>query len=250
MAAAPPRARRDAVTPDDAAVSGDQGGQSGLPVVLPDGRFLRAVLPGRRDREPRARHRADQARQAPGRRHSDVRRAGGALGRVSAQADRRGLPRRGVRADRGPGGGEEARRQERGRARRHAADHRRHPDRRHAARRAAQQLSGGDRARARLVARCRAAVRARLARYFHRRVPRDGVRPPRARRRDRPHRAGRDHRVRRALWRSRARALAAHAPGDAAHPRRVRRRDRRAAARGLLCGRHHRSPSARSRGWS
>ena len=84
---------------DDAAVSGDQGGQSGLPAVLPDGRFLRAVLPGRRDREPRARHRADQARQAPRRRHPDVRRAGGALGRVSAQADRGGLPRRGVRAD-------------------------------------------------------------------------------------------------------------------------------------------------------
>ena len=113
-----------------------------------------------------------------------------------------GYPRRGVRADRGSGGGEEARRKERGAARRHAADHRRHADRGHAARCAAQQLSGGDRARARVRAGRRSAVRARRARHLDRRVPRDGVRPARARRRDRPHRAGRDHRVRRALWRS------------------------------------------------
>ena len=198
------RETRRAVDAHDAPISGDQGGQSGLPAVLPDGRFLRAVLPGRRDREPRARHRADQARQASRRRHPDVRRAGGALGRISAQADRGGLPRRGVRADRGPGRGEEARRQERGAARRHAADHRRHADRRHAARCAAQQLSRGDRARARVRAGRRGAVRARRARHLDRRIPRDGVRPPRARRRDRPHRAGRDHRVGRALWRSRA----------------------------------------------
>ena len=171
-----------------------------MPPVLPDGRFLRAVLPGRRDREPRARHRAHQARQAPGRRHPDVRRAGGALRRISAQADRGGLSRRRVRADRGSGGGKEARRKERRRARRDPADHRRHAHRRHAARCAAQQLSGGDRARARLRARRGGAVRARLSRHFDRRISRDRMRPARACGRDRAHRAGRDHRVRRALF--------------------------------------------------
>ena len=49
---------------DDGAIYRDQGGQSGLPAVLPDGRFLRIVLRGRRNRRARARHRADQARQA------------------------------------------------------------------------------------------------------------------------------------------------------------------------------------------
>ena len=58
-----------------------------------------------------------------------------------------GLSRRGVRADRGPGRGQEARREERRAARRDAADHRRHADRRFAARCAAQQLSRRDRAR-------------------------------------------------------------------------------------------------------
>ena len=54
------------------------------------------------------------------------------------------------------------------------------------------------------------------------------------------HRAGRDHRVRRALWRCRPGAVAAHAARrDAAHARRVRRRHRRAAARVLFRGRHH-----------
>ena len=48
------------------AVYRDQGGQSGLPAVLPDGRLLRTVLRGRRGREPRARDCAHQARQAPG----------------------------------------------------------------------------------------------------------------------------------------------------------------------------------------
>ena len=72
-AAAPDGGPRHA---DDGAVSRDQGRQSGLPAVLPDGRFLRAVLRGRRDRQPGARHRADQARQASGRGHPDVRRAG------------------------------------------------------------------------------------------------------------------------------------------------------------------------------
>ena len=47
---------------DDGAIRGDQGRQSGQPAVLPDGRFLRAVLRGRGNRQPGARNRADQAR--------------------------------------------------------------------------------------------------------------------------------------------------------------------------------------------
>ena len=96
-----------------------------------------------------------------------------------------------------------------------------------------------DRAREGLVGGCAGAVRARLDRHLDRRIPRDGVRPRRPRRRDRAPRAGRDHRLRRALWRRRDRAVFARVAGDAAHPRRVRRRDRRAAARGLLRRRHH-----------
>ena len=61
------------------------------------------------------------------------------------------------------------------------------------------------------------------------------MRPRGARRRDRAHRAGRDHRLRCALCRHRAGALSALAAGaHAAHARRVRRRHRRAAARGVL----------------
>ena len=210
VAAALPSDGNGAAYADDGAISGDQGRQSGLPAVLPDGRFLRAVLPGCRDRQPRARHRADQARQASRPRHPDVRRADRARRRVPAQADRAGLPRRGLRADRGSGRGEEARRQERGAARRRAAGHPRHADRRHAARCQAQQLSAWRScARARPSRGRRSAVRARLARHLDRRIPRHRMRPRRARRRDRPHRAGRDHRLRRALWRSRARALSA-----------------------------------------
>ncbi len=98
---------------DDGAVFRDQGGQSGLPAVLPDGRLLRALLRRRRGREPGARHRADQARQARGRGHPHVRRADRARRRLSQPADRARPSRRGLRADRGPGGGEEARRRNR-----------------------------------------------------------------------------------------------------------------------------------------
>ena len=48
-----------------------------------------------------------------GRRHPDVRRAGRARRRLSAAPDRARPPRRGLRADRGPGRGEEARRRNR-----------------------------------------------------------------------------------------------------------------------------------------
>ena len=108
-----PSRRREAAAPSadgapvagDGAIHRDQGRQSGLPAVLPDGRFLRVVLRGRRDRVPRARHRADQARQASRPRHPDVRRAGASLRRISAQADRARPSRRGVRAARRPGRG-------------------------------------------------------------------------------------------------------------------------------------------------
>ncbi len=58
---------------------------------------------------PRARHRADQARQASRPRHPDVRRADPSRRRISAPADRARPSRRGVRAARRPGRGEEAR---------------------------------------------------------------------------------------------------------------------------------------------
>ena len=67
---------------------GDQGRLSRLPAVLSDGRLLRTVLRRRGDRQPRARHRADQARQARGRGHPDVRRADRARRRLSASPDR------------------------------------------------------------------------------------------------------------------------------------------------------------------
>ena len=140
--------RRRPRDPDDGAVHRDQGCQSGLPLVLPDGRFLRDVLRGRRNRLARARHHAHQTRQASGRRHPDVRRAGRARRRISASPDRARPPRRGVRTARGPGRGQEARHQERGAARRGAPGHARHAHRRHAARRQAQQLSARRRARA------------------------------------------------------------------------------------------------------
>ena len=66
--------------------------------------------------------------------------------------------------------------------------------------------------------------------------------------RDRPHRARRDHRFRRALCRRRAGALSARAAGaDAAHPRRVRRRHGGAAARRRFSAWRRRPRSARSR---
>ena len=102
------RERRLAPDADDGAIFRDQGGQSRLPALLPDGRFLRVVLRRRRGREPGARHRADQARQARGRRHPHVRRAGRARRRLSQPADRARPSRRGLRAARGSGGGEEA----------------------------------------------------------------------------------------------------------------------------------------------
>src|SRR5947207_1277327 len=84
--------------------------------------------------------------------------------------------------------------------------------RRHAARGAAQQLSRGDRARARVVTRRGGAVRTGFPRHLDWRIPRDGVRPSRACGRDRAHRAGRDHRVGCALRRSGACTVSAHAP--------------------------------------
>ena len=69
--------------------------------------------------------------------------------RIPAPPDRARPPRRGLRADRGPGRGEEARLEVRGAARRRAPGDAGHADRRHAARRPAQQLPARHRARAR-----------------------------------------------------------------------------------------------------
>ena len=159
---------------DDGTVSGDQGRQPQPAAVLPDGRFLRAVLRGCRDRLESARHHADQARQASGPGHPDVRRAGGALRGLSAPADRAGFPRRGLRADGRPGRGKGARQQERGPPRRGAAGDAGHPDRRQSARCPYQQLPARDRARPLL--RRRRSLRARLDRYLDFRIHRHGMR--------------------------------------------------------------------------
>ena len=204
-----------------------------MPVVLPDGRFLRIVLRRCRNGVPRPRHRLDQARQASRPRHSDVRRADRARRRISASPDRAGPPGRGLRAARRSGGGEKARRQKRGAPRRGAAGHVRHADRGFAARRQAQQFLAGDRALPHL--RHRGPFRAGLDRHLDQRVQCRRMRAQRTCRRDRAHRAGRDHRRRRGFFRRRACALSALAAGgDAAHPRRVRRRHGGAAAGRVL----------------
>ena len=148
-----PAGRAFARHADDGTIPRDQGRPSRAAAVLPDGRFLRAVLRGRRDRLKSARHRADQARQASGHGYPDVRRAGGALRGLSAPPDRRGPSRRGVRADGRSGRRARPRQQERGAPRRGAAGDAGHADRRHAARCPHQQLSARDRARPRLVRR-------------------------------------------------------------------------------------------------
>ena len=161
------------------------------------------------------------------------------LRRIPAPADRARPPRRGLRADRGPGRGEEARRQIRGAARRRAARHARHAHRGHAARRAAQQLSAAP-SPARGASADDEASRFALAwidistgEFRIAECDRAGLAG-----RDRAARAGRDRRLRRALRRSGARAVSAHAArGDAGDARRVRRRHRRAAAVGLFRGR-------------
>ena len=96
--------------------------------------FLRAVLRGCGDRKPRARDRADEARQAPGRRHPDVRRADRARRRLPAAPDRARPPGCGLRADRGSRRGEEARRKVRGSPRRRPHRHAGHHHRGQAAR--------------------------------------------------------------------------------------------------------------------
>ena len=226
---------------DDGTIPRDQGRQSRAVAVLPDGRFLRAVLRGRRNRLARARHRADQARQASGHGYPDVRRAGGALRRLSASPDRARPPRRGVRADGGSGRGPGARQQERGAPRRGAAGDAGHADRRHAARRQDQQLSAGDGAGARIGG--RRPHRARLDRHFHRGIHRHRMLDRRTRGDAVADQSQRGDRHRRAVWRSRSGAAAARiAGGDAADPRRVRQRHRRAAAVRLFRGRHHGRP--------
>ena len=82
----------------DGAVRRDQGRQSRLPAVLPDGRFLRDVLRRRRGRLARARHRAHQAREISRQGCAAVRRSRRPRRRISPPADRARPPRRGVRA--------------------------------------------------------------------------------------------------------------------------------------------------------
>ncbi len=229
-------ARRAAVA-GHGAIPGDQDRQSGQSAVLPDGRFLRAVLRGCRDREPRARHRAHQARQASRPRHSDVRRAGSPFRRIPAPPDRAGPSRRRMRAARGSRGGEEARLQERGAARRDPPGDARHAHRRHAARCQAQQLPGGARARAGIGGGRGEPFCTGLDRHLHRRVPYRRMRSFRSAGGDRTAGGLRDHRLRRAVVRPRACSVSAHAArGGAGDARRVRRRHRRAAAVGLFRG--------------
>ena len=175
LGAATPNASRKEeaalATPMIAQYLGDQGGQCRLPLVLSHGRFLRAVLRRRGNRLARARHRAHQARQASGRGHSHVRRAGHCRRRLPPAADRRGAPRRRLRADRGPGGGQEARTEGGGAPRRRAPRHPGHADRGDAARCARAQFSHRSVPRP-CQAGQRAGLRARLSRHLHRRTDR------------------------------------------------------------------------------
>ena len=160
--------------------------------------------------------------------------------RISPPADRARPPRRGVRAARGSGRGAQARLKERRAARRDPPRDAGHIDRGHAARCRPQQLSarGGP---CTILFRRQCPVRARLDRYLDRRIPRDRMRPRFAVRRNRAARAKRNHRLRRAVQRSRPRRLLALASRrGAARPRRVRQRHRRAPARVLLRGRDQR----------
>ncbi len=134
-----------------------------------------------------ARHRAHQARQAPGPGHPDVRRADPRGAGLSQEADRARPSRRHLRAGRGPGRGEEARRQVAGEARRGAARHPRHHHRGRPAAAARLQLPR----RARHGAARRDRFRPRLGRCLDRRD--GGARPRRRRprRRTGAHRSGR-----------------------------------------------------------
>ena len=103
--------------------------------------------------------------KAPGPRHPDVRRAGACGAGLSQEADRARPSRRDLRAGRGSGGGEEARRQVAGEARRRAARDARHHHRGRSAAGAGLELprgAGDDAAR-------RGRLCARLGRCFDRR---------------------------------------------------------------------------------
>ena len=222
-----PESSARAAQPDDGAVFRDQGGQSGLPPVLPDGRLLRAVLRRRGSGEPGARHRADQARQARRRGHPHVRRADRARRRLPEPPDRARPSRGGLRAARGPGGREEARREVGGEARRGAP---RHPRDDHRGAAAGARSGAPPRRRAAGQGRRRPLVlRPRRARPFDRRLLPLGDGRGGARRRDRPARAVRNRRRGVGLGRAvlcAPRRRASRAP-DPAGARRRRRRRRR-----------------------
>ena len=156
---------------DDGAVSEHQGRASGRAPVLPDGRLLRTVLRRRGRRLRRPRHRPHHPRRARGRAHPHVRRSRPLLRGLPPRPHPPGPPRRHLRADGGPGRGEEARLQVRRAARGGPPRHPGHPDRGRPAGRAQQQLPRG-------LGRDPGRGGARLGRHLDRRVPRH-VRPPR-----------------------------------------------------------------------
>ncbi len=151
----------------------------------------------------RARHHADQARQACRRRHPDVRRPCPCRRPVPAEADRARLSRRRLRADRGSGRSPEARRQVGGPPRRRAAGDAGHDHRGFAPRCRPQQLPRRRLAPARGGGRWRRRLRARLDRHLDRRVQGGGERRGARRRRSGPCRAERGTGRRTGLRRSR-----------------------------------------------
>ena len=191
----------------------------------------------------------DQARQASGRRHPDVRRAGGAVGRISPPPDRPRPPRRRLRADRGSGRGEEARRQVGGAAGRDPPGHARHHHRGDAARAGAGPTSCSPSPRMR-ASDARSTYRPRLRRHLDRRFRRvrgqRGLRwparsPASTRARSSSPRRWPPRRRLAALWRE------VRGRRHACRPRHLRRRQRRAPPRRLFRRRRPSTASAPSR---
>ena len=166
--------------PHDGAVPAPQIGLSGHAFVLPDGRFLRALLCGCREGRALARHHADAARKL-GRRASRHGRCTVSRGRcISGAAHQAGRIGRHLRADR-RGRGEQGA----GRAQGDASRHARHIDGCGVAQR--QERVDAARSARRLAQR----VRVGLAQRDGRRAASGGVPGRRARNVDRAHRAER-----------------------------------------------------------
>ena len=214
--------RRDA---DDGAVHRDQDGEPRYAALLPHGRLLRAVLPRCRGGEPRAGHCAHPSRQASRPRHPDVRGADPCRRRLPAEADRARPSRRRVRADRGPGGGPQARRQVGRAARRRSPRHAWHHHGGSTAGPLGGQLSDG----ARPGEGCRRRrLRPGLDRHLDGRLPgrRDGPRQARRRRHARRPQGARRRRAGfpRPRAQARLRPSRPHRSPGAAEPLRIRPR--------------------------